>query len=43
MEKLRAHLDDLLDQLEQADEVRSRLDELISVYPFEIDIVGKLR
>ncbi len=34
MEKLRAHLDDLLDQLEQADEVRSRLDELISVYPF---------
>ena len=34
MEKLRAYLEKLLDQLEQADEVRSRLEELISVYPF---------
>ena len=34
MEKLRAYLEKLLDQLEQADEVRSKLEELISVYPF---------
>ena len=34
MEELRAHLEQLLDQLEQVDEVCSRLNELISVYPF---------
>ena len=34
MEQLRAQLDDLLNRLEQPDDVRSRLDDLISVYPF---------
>ena len=34
MEKLRAQLDKMLDELEEAEEVRSRLDELISFYPF---------
>ena len=34
MEQLRAQLDELLNRLEQPDDVRSRLDELISVYPF---------
>lgn len=34
MEILRAHLDRLLDRLEHSEEIRSRLDQLISVYPF---------
>ena len=34
MEKLRAHLDGLIDRLEHAEEVRSRLEDLISIYPF---------
>ena len=34
MEKLRAHLDGLIDRLEHGEEVRSRLEDLISIYPF---------
>ena len=34
MEQLRAQLDALLNRLENADEMRSRLDDLISIYPF---------
>lgn len=34
MEQLRAQLDALLKRLENADEMRSRLDDLISIYPF---------
>lgn len=34
MEQLRAQLDELLNRLENADEMRSRLDDLISIYPF---------
>ena len=34
MDELSAQLGRMLDQLEEANEVRSRLDELVSVYPF---------
>jgi hypothetical protein len=34
MEKLQAELDRLLNQLANADEIRARLDALVSVYPF---------
>jgi len=34
MEKLRQQLDELLNRLERADEIRSQLQELISIYPF---------
>ena len=34
MEKLREQLDELVAQLENADELRERLEKLVSVYPF---------
>jgi hypothetical protein len=34
MEKLQAELDELLSQLTNADEIRQRLEDLVSVYPF---------
>lgn len=34
MEKLKAELDRLINELKEADEFRSRLDSLVSVYPF---------
>ncbi|MDE3092017.1 MAG: hypothetical protein KGJ80_21805, partial [Chloroflexota bacterium] len=34
MEKLKAQLDELLSRLDNASEIRSQLEELVSVYPF---------
>ena len=34
MEKLKKHLENLINQLEDSDEIIERLENLISVYPF---------
>lgn len=34
MEKLKAQLDELLNRLDNAQEIRDKLEELVSVYPF---------